>query len=159
MEQDLQREDMDPMLRRRVIDEIRKIGDRDVVMLCTDSAAIVVRRDATREEYQKGLRNAARGTELAPWAAFCVGTLGIAKYRLEDYDGALAAFDQAKRIRGEASASELAVTAMAFQRLGRRSEAAAVSDELRKGGHPPEGDLAAELASIMSSSAVPRRQE
>jgi serine/threonine protein kinase/WD40 repeat protein len=158
MEQDLQlNKDMDPILRRRVIDEITKIGDRDVEALCKGSAAIVVRRDATREQYQQALRNAARGTELAPWAAFCVGTLGIAKYRVEDYDGALAGFDRAKRIRGEARPSELAVAAMAFQRLGRRNEAAAVFDELRKGGHPPEGDLAAELASIMSSSAVPRR--
>ena len=122
---------LSPDLRRTVIAEIRRIGDRDVVRLCGDSADIVMRREATQEEYQRAVRNAARGVELAPWSAFCVGTLGMAKYRVQDFDGALEALNKARTIRGVTRISEVAFGAMALQRLGRRAEALSMAAEFR----------------------------
>ena len=148
-------ENLDPAFRRAVIDELRRVGDRDVVALCNDAAKIVVRRDATSDEYRRGLRNAERATQLAPWSAFCVGTLGMAKYRIRDDAGALEFLNRAKAVRGKALRAELAFEAMALRRLGRTAEALAVSDEFHKtsseAGLVPN-ELATELASVLSQA-------
>ena len=75
----------DPATQDAVANELRRIGDRDVVALCIDSAQIGARTDATTEEYQRALKHATRAGELAPWSAYCLGVLGIAKYRVADY--------------------------------------------------------------------------
>ena len=89
----------DPATQNAVANELRRIGDRDVVALCLDSDQIGARTDATTEEYQRAVKHATRAGELAPWSAYCLGVLGVAKYRVADYIGALEAFGRARDIR------------------------------------------------------------
>jgi hypothetical protein len=122
---------MDPAFRSDVIEEIGRIGDRDLVALAHDSAEVVTRRDATADEYQRALRNARRAVQLAPWSAYCIGVLGMAQYRIGDDPGALDRLGQAASLRGEALAAESVFRTMALNRLGRATEAAAVAEGLR----------------------------
>ena len=142
-----------PEMQRAIIDELRRIGDGDVVALCNDAAEISVRRDASTEEYQRGLRNAERATQLAPWSAFCTGRLEWPSTRVQDYEGALEALDRARQIRARPLPSELAVQAMALQRLGRTAEALVVARQLWTAPNRSEGEmttLMAELESVVS---------
>ena len=146
-------ESLDAAFRDSVINELRRVGDRDVVALCNDAAGIIGRRDATGDEYRRGLRNAERATQLAPWSAYRVGTLGMAKYRIRDDVGALEFLNRARAVRGEALRAELAFEAMALQRLGRTTEALAVSDRFHKTRSETESvpnELVTELASALS---------
>lgn len=59
------------------------------------------------------------------------GVLGIAKYRVADYIGALEAFGRARDIRWEYRPVELAFRAMSLQRLGRTADAAAAAEDFR----------------------------
>ena len=148
-------ESLDAAFRDSVINELRRVGDRDVVALCDDAAGIIVRRDATDDEYRRGLRNAERATQLAPWSAYCVGTLGMAKYRIRDDVGALEFLNRARAVRGEALRAELAFEAMALQRLGRTTEALAVSVRFHKTRRETESvpnELVTELAAALSQA-------
>ena len=96
IEQEVQRDaTIDPVGRSAAVEELRRIGDRDVAKLCAESAAITMRPDARDEAYQRALRNAARATQLAPWSAYCIGVHGMARYRTGDYAGALETLERA----------------------------------------------------------------
>jgi hypothetical protein len=117
-------------MRGAILDEITRMGDRDVVALCLDAREIVVRRDATVDLYQQALRNSFRATQLAPWSAYCVGVFGMAKYRTGDYSGAIETLESASAAKPENLSAGLAFTAMSLQRLGHTAEAKAVAEKL-----------------------------
>jgi hypothetical protein len=133
---------LDPELRRSAIEEVHRVGDRDIAELCRTSREAVERSDRPRHEYQRALRSAEVAARFAPWSAYCLGILAMASYRTDDHAGALEALDRARSLRPELSPDELVFKAMALHRLGRTAEAAAVADSLR--AHPalsPEGEL------------------
>ena len=147
----------DPATQDAIANELRRIGDRDVVALCIDSAQIGARTDATTAEYQRALKHATRAGELAPWSAYCLGVLGIAKYRVADYIGALEAFGRARDIRGEYRPVELAFRAMSLQRVGKAADAAAAAEGFRAlVGSEPTQETTTVLAELNATIPVAR---
>jgi serine/threonine protein kinase/WD40 repeat protein len=148
-------------IRGAVVDELRRVGDRDVVALCNDSREIAVHADQTSKDYQRAVRNATRASELIPWSAHCLGVLGVARFRVHDYVGAMDAFEAAKSIRWDNLPTELAFKAMALRKLGREDEARTVSDEFRRVFDPSVKELsnvATELALVVPPMSVLRPQ-
>jgi WD40 repeat protein len=103
---------------------------------------------------------------VAPWNPVYFNTLGIALYRSELYENALGALTQARQMRGTATVSNLAFTAMAQYRLGRREEAAATLRALKlvisksrddvhtiEGNTDELGSLVAEAESVISPAS------
>jgi len=75
--------------------------------------------------YRRAVTASERACRVAPWNPVYFNTLGIALYRSELYENALGVLTQARQMRGTATVSNLAFTALAQYRLGRREEAAA----------------------------------
>ncbi len=138
---------LDPELRRAAIAEVQKIGDRNIDSLCSDSRAAAMRSDGSQLEYRRAVRMSEVGARFAPWSADCIGILGMAKYRTNDYAGALDTFALTAPLRPAPRPPELVFKAMALHRLGRTAEAAAAADGLRA---EPATSSDAELKALMS---------
>jgi WD40 repeat protein len=95
------------------------------------SWSIVHRPDASPPAYRQALEHAETACRLAPWNPDHFDTLGAARYRAGLYADAVDPLSQARRMRGSASVSNLAFTAMAQLHLGLRQEASATLRELQ----------------------------
>jgi len=83
--------------------------------------------------------------------------LGIAKYRVADYIGALEAFGRARDIRGEYRPVELAFRAMSLQRVGKAADAAAAAEGFRAlVGSEPTQETTTVLAELNATIPVAR---
>jgi WD40 repeat protein len=95
------------------------------------SWAIVKSPGGQTTAYRQALEHSLAACRLAPWNPGYVNTLGIAQYRLGLHSDAVDSLSQARRMRGSAFLSNLAFTAMAQYRLGRRQEALGTLHELQ----------------------------
>jgi hypothetical protein len=123
--------ELDAATRAAVIDELRRIGDREVVNLCEFGRRVVYRQGASESEYRRALQSAERASTLAPWSSHCMGSVGMAKYRTGDNAGALKAFELAQTLKPEAESDQLIFKAMALHGMGRVRDAAGVAAEVR----------------------------
>jgi hypothetical protein len=93
----------------------------------------------------------------------CPPSLGLAKFRVQDYAGTVGAFDRARQMRSnnDYRSIELAFKAMALARLGRSPEAAAAADQFRAlvASEPTEEmkTVARELAATVPTPFRPSR--
>jgi WD40 repeat protein/serine/threonine protein kinase len=109
-----------------------------------DGANRHVLRDPThpRAAYDLALRRARRVCELAPNQSGYLTTLGMAYYRLANYEDALKALDQARQLDSASNAApapaELAFRAMSEHQLGKKEEAMKTFERLRSLADTPQ---------------------
>jgi WD40 repeat protein len=88
------------------------------------------------EEYRLALRQAQRAHELDPKNASYLTTVGMACYRMANYEDALKALEQAGKLHSTGDSSSdptwLAFLAMAQHQLGKRDEAKSTFERLRE---------------------------
>jgi tetratricopeptide (TPR) repeat protein len=91
---------------------------------CNNLAWICLKGPAELRSPEKGLALAQRAVRLTPDQRALHNNLGVAYYRLRQWDGAIAALEQAARVnKGEATAFELFFLAMSYHELGDKAQA------------------------------------
>jgi hypothetical protein len=105
---------------------------RESATACNNAAWNLI-RDAGRPEtiYRHGLRLAEAACRLMPDNGTCLNTLGIAQYRVGLVSEALATLTRSNTLNDNKEPADLALLAMARQRLGHQAEARALLDRLR----------------------------
>jgi tRNA A-37 threonylcarbamoyl transferase component Bud32/tetratricopeptide (TPR) repeat protein len=107
-------------------------GEEDASALDGAAWAVIKSRDAGKDAYTRALRRAAAAIRLAPGHGNYLNTLGVAHYRLGDYVKALETLERAEKLRETGPfPADLAVIAMAHQRLGHQEQAQAALARLR----------------------------
>ena len=153
---------LDPEKRRAAIEEVERVGDRDVFTLCGQSKETAVRPNASPAEYRQALHNAMTASRLIPWSASCLGAISMAMYRVGDYTGTLNTLARTLPIRSETPAVELVFRGMALHRLGRTVEAAGVAQSLRaQAATSNDAELKAlmnELESVLRTQVAPAQK-
>lgn len=99
------------------------------------SWAIVVRRDAKADDYQRALRWADAACKLQPDDGNALNTLGVAQYRVGEFETALATLTRSLKLNtvdGVPQPTDLAFLAMTHHALGNAAEAKSLLDELRE---------------------------
>jgi tetratricopeptide (TPR) repeat protein len=96
---------------------------------CNNLAWGLVTAPESARDSQRALRLARRAVELAPRAANCLNTLGVAQYRAGQYAQAIATLEKSLAAgKGQADAFDLFFLAMAHHRLGHREVARSCFD-------------------------------
>jgi DNA-binding beta-propeller fold protein YncE len=105
---------------------------RESAMACNNAAWGLV-RGAGRPDtiYRRGLHLAEAACRLEPNNGGCLNTLGIAQYRVGLVSEALASLTRSNTLNDNKEPADLALLAMARQRLGYPAEARALLDRLR----------------------------
>jgi WD40 repeat protein/tRNA A-37 threonylcarbamoyl transferase component Bud32 len=97
---------------------------------------VVGRSDAAVEAYRQALRQAEEACRLAPESRACLNTLGVAQYRVGQYQSALATLTRSDKINAAGSQgsepSDLAFLAMAHHKLGQHDKAQVCLQRLRQ---------------------------
>jgi Flp pilus assembly protein TadD len=151
---------MDPAFREVVAEHIRTIGDRDVSGLCTKARTMVLSQGQTHADYQMARRMAMRSVHWAPWSGYCVGVLGMAHFRVGEYQSALQTLERAASVdRRPLLPEELAFKGMTLYRLGRSAEAADAERDLKKANSTGADleRLVAEMESMVRSASAPQK--
>jgi WD40 repeat protein len=99
-------------------------------------------------EYRRALRWAEAACRLRPEDFAILNTLGVARYRLGDDQGALAALEHSDRLKG-GDPYNLAFIAMAQQRLGQREQARSMLARLREAMKKPDRAAGEELQGFL----------
>ena len=112
--------------------------------------------DATRTEYEKALRQIRAAVESEPEKGYYVNTLGVAQYRVGDYQAALTTLTRSEQLNNEAfggsSPPDLVFLAMANQQLGNTDEAKQQLQLLRQLILEPRWSKDAELQSFLQEA-------
>jgi eukaryotic-like serine/threonine-protein kinase len=99
------------------------------------SWAIVARRDANADDYERALRWADAACKLQPDDANALNTLGVAQYRVGQFEAALATLIRSLMLNttdGAAHSADLAFLAMTHHALGNTEQAKPLLDQLRE---------------------------
>jgi WD40 repeat protein len=99
-------------------------------------------------EYRRALRWAEAACRMRPEDRYILNTLGVARYRLEDYHGALAALEHSDRLHG-GEPYNLAFIAMAQERLGHGEQARSAMARIREAMGKPEHSGVEELQGFL----------
>jgi tetratricopeptide (TPR) repeat protein len=102
----------------------------------------------TASEYRRALRWAEAACRLRPENWYILNTIGVAQYRLGDYQGALAALEHSDRLQGGDPAN-LAFIALAQHGLGHGEKARATLARLREAIRKPDRAADEELRGFL----------
>ena len=109
---------------RAVAIRLAKAHKQDPDRLNDDSWKVVKAPDGTADEYSLALRRARALYKIAPDVGYYVNTLGVAQYRVGNYEDALVTLARSDTINGGIP-SDVAFIAMAHHHLGHADEARA----------------------------------
>jgi tetratricopeptide (TPR) repeat protein len=127
-------------------------------MLNAASWDVVRQPGAPAAVIHRALRQAEAACRNAPDSARCFTTLGVARYRLGNYQEAIAALQQADRIDAAAqnhlNPARVAFLALAQHRLGRTEETRAALSLLRESMKRPEWAESGDALSYLHEAEV-----
>jgi serine/threonine protein kinase len=141
--------DLDPAVRASALELAETWPPESPMGLNNASWRIVVQPGAERTAYRIALRWAERSTEFYPSYGVVVNTLGVAQYRVGQYEKALATLDRSKRLNGDREPADLAFLAMTRQRLGQGEVARATLEQLREVMKDPKTAVNAENQALL----------
>jgi uncharacterized protein with WD repeat len=125
---------------------------KNAVQLNEAAWKVVKTRDAAKDAYTLALRQAEAAVNLAPKYGNMLNTLGVAQYRTGRYADALATLTKSEKRNATKESSlpaGLAFLAMTQHQLGKKDEAKATLDRLRRAMKQPRWAQDAEFASFL----------
>jgi WD40 repeat protein len=141
-------EHLAPDLRQAALRLVEAVGD-DPDALDEDAWAVVKSAGREMAAYRTGLRRAERACQLIPSDAGLLGTLGVAQFRTGAYREAIATMDRRSALRNGPTATDLAVCAMAHEKLGKHDAARDAIEKLRAEMKKPANQKNEELQSLL----------
>jgi Flp pilus assembly protein TadD len=115
--------------------ELARTHSEDPQSLNEAAWVVAKNREAGKEAYARALRQAEAAVRLAPKYGFILNTLGIAQYRVGRFAEALASLMKSEKLNATKNGSDphdLAFLAMTQHQLGKKEQARATLDSLRK---------------------------
>jgi tetratricopeptide (TPR) repeat protein len=106
-------------------------------------------------QYQFAWQQAQAAYQLAPEPSACLTTLGLAQYRLGQYEAAvetLARSEKLRATRADSHPADLAFLAMAQYQLGRKEQAQATLARLREALRNPQWAKDGEIAALLGEA-------
>jgi tetratricopeptide (TPR) repeat protein len=116
---------------RAVAIRLARIHEDDPWQLNKLSWSVVKLPDEEPQAYERAVRFAEAACKVKPESGHYLSTLGVAQYRLGEYEEALATLAHSDEFNGGKQPADVAFLAMANQRLGRIEEARAGLARLR----------------------------
>lgn len=137
----------------------RDLENKEPGELHAAARLMAVPPDSDRGAYRRALILAETAAERNPRSGVYQSTLGIARYRVGDYEGALRAFDESDELFAARGAEPLVRThafrAMTLGSLGRSEDAAAELDRLRERvAEAPPGEREAAESQLAEAEAA-----
>jgi WD40 repeat protein/serine/threonine protein kinase len=115
---------------------------------------VVRRPGADPAAYQRALHQAEAACRLAPDNAAYLNTLGVAHYRVGDYQKALDTLGRSDKLRKESIPEHLALLVMAQHQLGQKEQAQATLARLREALKRPQWAPNAEAQGFLREAAA-----
>jgi tetratricopeptide (TPR) repeat protein len=148
------------LVRAEVLDSVR--ADPTSAWDLNNSAwALVKRPNRPEADSRRGLRLAERACQLEPNNGAYLNTLGVAKYRMGQYEKSQATLTQSNRLNGNRGPADLAFLAMTQHRLHQVEAARATFQRLREVMKDPRIAANAENQGFLREveSAIPNSPE